>query len=89
MDSISTLDEFSESSHPLSTPLDVNNSEESVIILHYQPEILKGRDGERLWKASNSRTCIDFCKLQLKVIYLFQDSKLIYSGCLERLSVCF
>ena len=36
--------------------------------LGYQPAMIKGRGGERLWKVDcTSRRCVDFCKLQLQV----------------------
>jgi hypothetical protein len=38
------------------------------ISLNYQPTILKCKDGERLWLASNTRICSEMCKAQLKVI---------------------
>jgi hypothetical protein len=39
------------------------------IHLSYEPEIIKGKSGERVWHVNTSKYCVDFCKTQLKVCY--------------------
>jgi len=35
--------------------------------LTFEPAIIKGKGGERMWKVENVRECIDICRTQLKV----------------------
>jgi hypothetical protein len=46
--------------------INVNGNEE-LVNLSYEPTIIKGRGGERLWYAEATRDCATICKLQLKV----------------------
>ena len=66
MDSSNSLEELSEFSQE-SAALDPGSPQDTVVALQYQPMILKGREGERLWKVVNERACVEFCRLQLRV----------------------
>ena len=44
--------------------------DDRVAELVYQPALLKGKNGERLWHVSEDQKCIDFCKSQLKVLHI-------------------
>jgi hypothetical protein len=49
------------------SPRDFDGSEEFVNLV-YEPTIIKGKGGERLWHAEATKDCAAMCKLQLKVI---------------------
>jgi len=47
-----------------------SNSGDDVLNLAYEPKIIKGRGGERLWHVEAMKQCATICKLQLTVIIL-------------------
>jgi hypothetical protein len=48
-----------------------SKGDEESINLAYEPAIIKGKGGERLWHAEATKECATICKLQLKVIALY------------------
>ena len=44
---------------------------EELVNLAYEPTIIKGKGGECLWHAETSRECATICKIQLKVIIIW------------------
>lgn len=56
-----------------SNEIEIVSDDESAD-LNYQPRIIKGRRGERLWLAENTRICSELCKSQLKVINILHTS---------------
>ena len=44
-----------------------DNSNDETNFLVFEPDIIKGRTGERLWHVQATRECVTLCKSQLKV----------------------
>ena len=51
-----------------------SQSERSAVetFLAFEPALIKGKGGERMWKVENVQECIDICRTQLKVHFLTQ-----------------
>jgi len=63
----------SKSTQAISTDLTRPNDnviDVDVPTLHYEPQIIRGRQGERFWLAVDNEDCIRWLTLQLKVFDL-------------------
>jgi len=51
-----------------------SQSKRSALETHlvFEPALIKGKGGERMWKVENVQECIDVCRTQLKVRFLTQ-----------------